>query len=41
MVTRHWVQVWIRPGGTEIIVTHASQEFADAARQLFVGPPPR
>jgi hypothetical protein len=38
MVTRHWVQVWIRAGGDDIIVANVSQAFADAARQLFVGP---
>jgi hypothetical protein len=41
MLTRRWVQVWIRANGDEIVVANVSAEFADAARQLYLRTPPR
>jgi hypothetical protein len=33
---RHWVQVWLKPDGDEIVVTNTSPAFDDAARVLFI-----
>jgi hypothetical protein len=33
---RRWVQVWLKPGGEEIIVTNTSPAFDEMARQLFM-----
>jgi hypothetical protein len=34
---RRWVGLVVRPGGEEVAVTRVSAEFAEAARDLFVG----
>ena len=33
---RRWVQVWLKPGGEEIIVTNTSPAFDEMARRLFI-----
>jgi drug/metabolite transporter (DMT)-like permease len=33
---RQWVQVWLKPGGEEIVVTNTSTAFDEGARRLFI-----